>query len=50
MVYRVVAFGVDVEFTKSLKEAESAFKDSRGNVRLFAVAPDGSAKLLKQKA
>ena len=49
MIYRVLSFGKDVEFTKSLKDAESAYKESRGDVQLWEVQASGKARLLKQK-
>lgn len=44
MVYRVTAFGVDVEFTKDKKAAWNAFKDTRGGA-IWEIA-EGHAKLL----
>jgi hypothetical protein len=44
MTYRVVAFGVDVEFTKDKKAAFAAFKDTRG-ASIWEIA-EGHAKLL----
>lgn len=49
MVYRVLVFGTDVEFTRSRKEADAAFKDSRGQVELWGVNADGTAVLLNKK-
>jgi hypothetical protein len=49
MVYRVLVFGTDVEFTRSRKEADVAFKESRGQVELWGVSADGTAVLLSKK-
>lgn len=49
MVYRVVVFGKDVEFTKNRREADIAFKESRGQVELWLVSTNGSATLLNKK-
>lgn len=49
MIYKVVSKGTCVDFTKDKRSAESTFKDSGPQTKLFAVFPDGSAKLLQVK-
>ena len=48
MIYRVVSYGIDVEFTSSLKDAELAFKDARV-AELWRVGENGNATLLRKK-
>ena len=48
-VYRVAAYGTDVEFTPNLHEADYAFKDSRGSVVLWSVSADGVSKIIAKK-
>lgn len=49
MVYVVKSKGHTVDMVKRLKDAENSFKDVYSSAQLFAIAHDGSAKLLKQK-
>lgn len=49
MLYKVVNKGVCVEYTRKLRDAQEAFKDSHGETKMFVVNGDGSAKLLNSK-
>lgn len=49
MVYIVKSKGHTVEMTRKFREAKDAFDDTPGNAQIFAVAFDGSAKLVKTK-
>lgn len=49
MVYIVKVKGHTVDMVKSLRKAEDTFKECYTEAQIFAVAFDGSAKLIKQK-
>lgn len=49
MVYVIKTLGTTVDMVKTLREAESSFKECSRQAEMYAVAPDGSAKLIRVK-
>lgn len=48
-IYKVVHKGFCLEYTAHLRDAESVFKESGVDTKMFIVYTDGSSKLLKTK-
>ena len=49
MVFEVSSNGTTLEWTNQLFFAEKAFKETRSECSIYAIAKNGQRKLLKQK-